>query len=154
MSVQWTHLTPVAPLPDDMITGAELLLGVKFPTDYRDCLRTNHCGYPSPSEFVVPVEGRPFRSSLGTLLTIDPRAEYFNIFNYLPPMANEHHLPPTIIPIAQDGGGDFVCLDYRQSSIPTIVYWHHEVSGVEGITPLAGTFSELLASMQPEEVSI
>jgi hypothetical protein len=152
--VTWEHDWHVVPLLEEMIRGAELLLGVRFPEDYRGCLRVNHCAYPSPPEFVVPVEGRPFRSGLGPLLTIDPRAPYFSMFKTLPPLANEHGLPPEIIPIAENGGGDFVCLDYRRDSSrsnPTIVYWHHEVGGTEGLTPLADSFSELLDSLQPED---
>src|SRR5215831_2283727 len=34
-----------------------------------------------------------------------------------------------LVPIADDGGGDFICFDYgelHQKTPPVVVYWHHE----------------------------
>ena len=154
MTVRWRHLgdRPPAPLPEDLIRGTELILGVRFPADYRECVRVNHGAYPSPNEFVVELDGREWRAGLGPLLTLDPRASN-GLFRMLGPLSTEHEMPHEIIPIAEDGGGDLVCLDYREDpshSSPRIAYWHHEVSGVDGLTPLAVSFSALLAILRPE----
>jgi hypothetical protein len=44
--------------------------------------------------------------------------------------AIEDRLAPGLVPIACDGGGNYFCLDHRQSP-PTVVYWLAELSEEE-----------------------
>lgn len=152
MVVRWEYLGDhFAPLPEDVLRGTELVLGVRFPSNYRECVRVNHGAYPSPNQIAIELDGEEWRGRLGLLLTLDPRAPE-GLFRALQVLSSEHGLPPEIVPIADDGGGDFVCLDYRDDptrSSPRIVYWHHELQGVDGLMPLAESFSELLAKLRP-----
>ena len=50
------------------------------------------------------------------------------------------HKNEKVIPIADDGGGDFVCLDYRDGGTdPAVCYFQHELGE---LTPLAASFSD------------
>jgi hypothetical protein len=58
-------------------------------------------------------------------------------------------LPQGVIPIADDGGGDFVCFRYTAAQ-PSVVYWHH---GGRSVVPLSDSFSgflEMLYAESPE----
>jgi len=63
----------------------------------------------------------------------------------------EHGLPRELIPIGEDGGGNYVCLDYRQSDVPAVVVWYHELEGEEGIFPVVSTFDEFLGILDAGE---
>ena len=148
--MQWRHTS--APLEERHLAGAEQLLGVLFPLDYRECLRRNHGAAPNPAGFLVSSSDkeRPYGSGVGVLLTIDPYAPE-NLFATLSHLAADKQLPPGVIPIADDGGGDMVCLDYRATptgATPSIVYWSHELEGDEALTPLASTFTEFLQLLE------
>jgi hypothetical protein len=143
ITVEWQNTTN--PLPERMIRGAELLLDVEFPQDYRECVRINHGGHPEPGDFRVQGITSSWVGTVGVLLSLDPRRPE-NVWATITALALEHGLPDHLIPIADDGGGDLVCLDYRSKANrrPSVVYWSHEVGGEEGIVALADNFSVLL----------
>src|SRR3954471_8292620 len=107
-SPSWRYTTD--PLSEKAIKSAERALGVEFPPDYRACVRENHGGAPEPSGFVVEVEpGRTEARTVGLLLTLDTREPE----NVVRTRSETPGLPDGLVPIMDDGGGDFVCLDYR-----------------------------------------
>lgn len=137
------------PLSEQQVGGAEQLRGVRFPEDYRQCVRVNHGAYPDPAGFLVPCEPSPLGSGVGCLLTLDPYAPD-NLFALLSYLSTDQQIPHFVVPIATDGGGDFICLDYRSDLTrcnPTVVYWCHELEGEEGFVPMAATFTEFLAKL-------
>ena len=58
------------PLPDYVIAGAEMLLGVQFPENYRSCVRENHGAQPDPDEFSVGTSGDAWEGNIGELLSL------------------------------------------------------------------------------------
>jgi hypothetical protein len=131
-----------------MIRGAELLFGVTFPKDYRECIRVNHGGHPEPRDFVVRGLTTSWGSCLAVLLSLDWRRPS-NVWAELASLAVDSQLPVGLFPIAEDGGGDLLCLDFRSDpGAPSVVYWSHEVGGEEGIVPVAESFSALLAMLR------
>src|SRR5262249_53716607 len=142
--IEWQN-APADPLPEHILRGAELLFGVKFPTDYRECVRVNHGGHPESRNFTVRGTTTSWGSCLAVLLSLDWRRPE-NVWSVLAGLAVDEQLPDGLFPIAEDGGGDFLCLDFRGgSAAPTVVYWAHEVGGDEGVVPVAGSFAELLS---------
>lgn len=138
------------PLPEHVLSGAELLLGVHFPADYRDCVRHNHGAQPTLGEFEAGAPGDRWEGSLGELLTLDPRAPH-NVFAVLAGLAVDEQLPGFVVPIADDGGGNFLCLDYRADNSrthPTVAFWFHEVGGADGIVYVAAHFAAFLAMLR------
>lgn len=64
---------------------------------------------------------------------------------------DEDRLGVTLVPIAALFSGDFVCLDYRSSEVPTVVVWFHEASedfapAVAAIAPSFEAFVEMLSA--------
>jgi hypothetical protein len=144
MATMTWHNVPADPLPERVLRGAELLFGFNFPADYRECVRVNHGAHPEPGGFTVPGP-RPWGSVLGVLLTLDWRRRE-NVWALLASLAVDAQLPDGLFPIAEDGGGDFLCLDFRADpDHPAVAYWSHEVGGDEGVVPIAGSFTGLLA---------
>lgn len=135
MTVGWERYdeeTP--PLPEHVIRGAELLLGVRFPANFRECIRVNHGAQPDHDEFEAGPPGDRWQSNVGQLLTLDPR-QPGNIFAVLADLAVDDQLPDLVFPIAEDGGDNFLRLDYRpdlSKSEPAIAFWFHEVGGPVG----------------------
>ena len=143
MPVEWQNTRE--PLPERILRGAELLLGVEFPWDYRECVRLNHRGHPDPNTFRVEGITTAWGSCVGELLSPDPRAPE-NVWATIAHLYVDGPLPDGLVPVTDDGGGDLVCLDYRGGpESPRVVYWSHEVGGVEGITPIADTFTAFLS---------
>jgi hypothetical protein len=141
--IEWQNAS-VDPLPENVLRGAELLFGVKFPDDYRECLRINHGGHPEPRDFIIRGGTAYWGSCFAVLLSLDWRRPE-NVWSVLSSLAVDGQLPLGLFPIAEDGGGDFICLDFRDDlAAPSVVYWSHEVSGDEGVVRVAGSFTELL----------
>ncbi len=132
-SVVWRWTSE--PLSERLIRNAERALGVEFPADYRACVRDNHGGAPEPADFRVDMgEGRSLAGSVGLLLTLDPRQDE-NVLATAQALTAENRLPSGLIPIADDGTGRFLCLDYRADAskrAPTIAHFSsdHEVVAV------------------------
>lgn len=149
MAVAWQGTRE--PLPDRVLAGAELLLGVIFPSDYRDCVRVNHGGRPEPNGFVVPADPAPWGSGVGILLSLDPH-DPNGVWGVLGRLGVDAQLPAGLVPVAEDGGGDFICLDYRGGPERlAVVYWSHEVGGEAGVVPVAETFGDFLSLLGREQ---
>lgn len=146
MPAEWQN-APNTPLSEDILRGTELLFGVALPPAYRECLRINHGGHPEPGNFVVGTGASAWEGSLGTLLSLDWRRPS-NIWSTLASLTIDGQLPDRLFPIAEDGGGNLLCFDYRSTlPEPPVIYWWHEVGGEDGITNVAESFIALLAML-------
>ena len=141
MTLRW-HATR-SPLPDDTIDQAERALRVSLPPAYRAIIGRFSGGYPEPNEFTVVAGDRSWVSGVGVLLSLD-RGDADNVFEYMNNLSVDAQLPSGVIPIADDGGGDLVCLDYRDSAqAPRVVYLSHDTSHDAPIE-LAASFDDFL----------
>lgn len=60
--------------------------------------------------------------------------------------------PKGLIPFSQDGGGNYLCFDYRNcKENPPIIFWNHEVEENEGIFYLADSFEEFINGLKSED---
>ena len=80
-----------------------------------------------------------------------------NLYSYYSYLSNVYNDPPEffpndLIPFAPDGGGNYICFDYRNCrEDPPIVYWDHGIEENEGIFHLADSFEEFLSMLKSEE---
>lgn len=137
-----------SPIGDSIFGKAESEFGVVFPKDYKACAQLCHGGRPNNNAFAFddPDVGR-MESCIGVLLSYsegDPE----NIFAAYARLRDS--LPAGAVPIADDGGGDFVCLDYSRGEAPTIGYWHHGESGLLLLAPSFEAFLDMLYDESPE----
>lgn len=128
---------PTDPIDPRMIEGAERLLGVDFPPLYRQLLREFQGSY-GEAQFDVPGSDSP--ASIGLWLAISPWSSE-SMWDHLSNWP-EHGLPREIVPIADNGCGDSLCLDYRGRSEPAVAMWYHEVSGTDGLYRISESFAE------------
>lgn len=134
--------SPVSPA---MLDGAELVLGISFP----DTFRTIACQYDGASgSAAFPVPGVQNLSGIGSWLSYRPwlpQSVWFWLSNW-----SEHELPNTVVPFAEDGGGNLMCLDYRAGPIPSVARWFHELSGADGLFTVAESFEQWLETVVPD----
>jgi len=140
---EWRGCHP--PIDSGRLDQAEHILGVVLPRDYKECAQCCHGGRPSKNVFAFddPEIGR-MESCIGTLLSF-AEDDNENVIRTHTRLAA--FLPEGAVPVADDGGGDFVCLDYSGGPSPTIGYWHH---GESKLIPLASSFSEFLDMLYEE----
>lgn len=149
MSIEWNECHDG--VGETEISRVETTLGRRFPADYRAMVGACHGGFPTRSDFQYddPDYGES-ESTVGEVLSYDEDYEdnILQVFEDLRPQ-----LPDGIVPIAHDGGGNYVSFDYRSSAdAPSVVFWLHEKPQAKSIVPLASTWSEFLDQLyEPDE---
>ncbi|WP_408004415.1 SMI1/KNR4 family protein [Pseudomonas schmalbachii] len=138
MKLEWFDPTD-DPIDPCQIDGAESLLGVRFPASYRSVLVIHHNSY-GDADIGNPDSTRG--ACIGHWLSLKPW-DSESIWSSLATWS-EHQLPHSIIPFGSDGGGNYICFDYRSNSEPTVVFWYHELSGTDGVVPIAQTFDDFV----------
>jgi cell wall assembly regulator SMI1 len=147
----WKRCEP--PADDAAIKQVEQSIGVRFPSDFLEVMRVCQGGTPIERmrfDYQHPRIGS-VGSGLGILLNFIP-GDSSNILEVMKDLSYDAQLPEKVIPFADDGGGDMMCLDYRDDpGYPKVVYWAHEESKDESIFPLARSFTEFLDMLEPYE---
>lgn len=118
-----------APVSADVITEHEHALGIIFPDDFRAVIQKCPGGQPvERRDFWINHPGYDGRigSGLGGLVSLGPLDDYDSMLANAEALHERFGVSRKLIPIALDGGGDYMCLDYRESeSEPKIVYWSY-----------------------------
>lgn len=140
--IEWLFVR--RPAEDKEILEVENILGIKFPDDYKECLKKNAGGSPEPNVFDF---NKRKEAVFNRLFTYDPTDKYYYIVNNY--YAIKDRLIDDIYPIADDVFGNCICFDYREGKdkAPKIVFWDHEVaygSPEEAISYICDSFTELL----------
>ena len=134
---------------DNLIEGAEILFGIKYPVRYREIIR-GYSGSWGDVWFRVDRSSPGFDyCSLGLIHSLNP-CHRNNTYSVMAAWT-EHGLSPHIIPFGEDGGGNYVCFDYRRSNIPEVVFYFHELPGDDGVMKVCDTFEEFLERLHLPE---
>jgi SMI1-KNR4 cell-wall len=130
---------------EEQILSVENDLGVRFPNDYREFLLNGAGGSPLETDFKVDDSRGRGDVSIGVFLSPDD-----SDYGILPTMRIVAERSTVgLVPIAESGGGDFICLDYRRSSTPTISYWHQGRYGEnDEFVAVCDTFEDFLNLLQ------
>ena len=127
---------------DGVIEAAEKLFDIRYPDAYRTIIR-DFSGAHGDVEFRVDALEPGFDfCSVGLIYSLLPWCadSIYSVLSSWP----EHGLSNRIIPIGEDGAGNYLCFDYRQSKTPKIVFYFHELHGVDGIIEVCDSFAEFL----------
>ena len=64
--------------------------------------------------------------------------------------AIEDRLSPGMFPVAENGLGDYICMDHSNGGIPSVVLWFHETSeeGRPHVEEIASTFEEFINGLK------
>jgi len=109
----------------------EAVLGTTLPDDYRQFLIQHNGGKPTPSVFTISVdEGDAMLHQVyglheGSLHTRLDRAY----------QTYRDRMPRSLIPIADDPGGNAVCLGIHGNERGKIYFWDHEMEADEDEEP-------------------
>ena len=128
-------------LSDAQIHGAELILGVKFPHAYRETIKLYN---DSHGDVDFPIPESSHLGCMGHWLSILPWDEY----SIWPLLCNwsAHGMDKLIIPFGEDGGGNLICFDYRETPNPKVSLHYHEVGGIDGLCTIAPSFELFISS--------
>lgn len=126
------------------VAEIEETLLIKLPEDYKTCAKKFHGGSPRRRKFSFHDKHGRVSSLLGGLLSLHQGSpEYIvDITNFMREQGVER-----LVPFATNGGGDYICFDYRNINDfeePKIVYWNHEETGSDAILFLSNSFEEFL----------
>lgn len=137
---------PEHPLQDHQLCGAETLLGITFPDAYRTLVREFGGAY-GDVDFDVEFPSPGFETcSMGLLLSLDPCSRD-SIWSRMI-VWEEYELSPKVIPFGEDGGGNYICFDYREANEPKIVFYFHELAGDDGIMVACSSFERFLENLK------
>lgn len=137
--IHWFE-TPQGSSEED-VAAVECALGCELPADFRGFLKSNGGGSPIETDFTLDEPRGPFFASIGVFL-----AAVDGAYSILTTSANLGARGLSgLVPIAESGGGDLVCLDYREGPSPTIVYQHQGRFGLDDeVVPICATFADFL----------
>ncbi|MBC6309914.1 SMI1/KNR4 family protein [Listeria sp. FSL L7-1582] len=122
--IEWQFADEAVSLED--VLTVQKNLGVKFPSDYVECVQINNGASLEPELFELETG---VEKVFGTLLSFDNESDEFilDVFNDY-----KATLPADVIPFAFDPAGNLICFDYRNNqNNPTVVYWNHENAGAK-----------------------
>lgn len=143
--IKWEDFS--SPIGDDEIKNIEGKLGVRLPSDFVEVAKEHHGGVPSPNSFYYnsPYAGK-VKTNLTSILSFD-LDDVEGIVDTYEDLKDQ--LPDGVVPFGDEGGGDYVCFDYRSdASAPRVIYWAHEFAPEDAIIPLASTFTEFLEKLK------
>ncbi|MCP5304348.1 MAG: SMI1/KNR4 family protein [Chromatiaceae bacterium] len=140
------------PLREELVEGVEKIVQFELPAEYVECVQKYHGAQPKHGRLEINAGGQPWEIGFGALLTLDPLESNENVIQALSVLRKVHRIGASYLPFAVGGGGDYLCFDYSSGeSEPKVVFWFHELEAEEAIFPVANSFGELLAMLQPYE---
>ena len=126
----------------NQISDFENKLGIELPNDFKEVVRNQDGGTPElPALDFCGMSEKVFS---GLIPLLEPNDYSESIIETI--KSYETPFPDGIIPFGQDPFGNLYCFDYRNKSLPTIVYWDHEMEMNENnqFCLVAETFTDLL----------
>lgn len=106
----------------ERIERFERQFGLTLPADYKDFLLRNNGGEPTPDRLIVPGwNGGSTCVNRFFGFRDDNDCDLEKIY-----VNSADYIPPGFLPIAEDSGGNMLCLDVSGSQPGSILFWDHE----------------------------
>jgi hypothetical protein len=145
--VEITDANPFGSLSREKLEEFERQMGTPLPGDYKTFLLQYNGGRPAPSFFWIEpvIDG----SEVFQFYGLHEGPAHLSIDTYAG--KERYGIPATMLPIGDNGVGDFICLDLSAVHFGEVCFLDHEIhpfhdpDAIEGITKLANSFSEFLA---------
>jgi hypothetical protein len=146
---------PHGPLSESRLVEFERTCGLALPPDYREFLLEFNGGVPFPSSFWItePTNASGVQQFYG----LHDGPSWLSIHTYARNEASG--VPAGILPIGDDGVGDWICIGIAGAHYGRVYFVDHEVhplddpDSMKGITELAESFERFLANLMhhPED---
>lgn len=152
------EITPIAgSISESAIRDFEENIGMPFPPDYREFMLKYNGGDPLKCVFKFQDATGPYSDSI---------IRYFFAFSddYNESIKHNHEIytladrvPKNILPIAEDPGGNIVCLSLAGDDVGKVYFWDHEQEGLteasstyENLELIANSFTEFVDGLEEE----
>lgn len=140
------------PTNEVAVAAFEASRGIRLPADYRESLLATNGGKPEPCAFQLMLRSGPYTDSIVHWFlslgdTAGPSLESFADL-----MAGR--MPPELLPVAPDPGGNFVCLGVAGDARGKVYFWDHErehyPTDWSNVDLVADSFDAFLRGLTPE----
>jgi len=147
-------------ITDADIQAFEAKYRLSLPRDYQSFLKDSNGGYPV-DEWSFGFYERAFNAYTGSLIqefcTLYPEdnPEYNNLGQRYAEFVESGQVPPSLIPIAFDPGGNFIMLCVSDKDYGKVCFANHELEDTETrymvMSPIADSFTEFINKLYIEE---
>ena len=121
---------PYQPATEYDVSSLENKLGISLPSDYRQFLFSyNGGGRPDPCLFPIAGNTADDHGIVEWLYVINVE-DQFDLVDVIE--VYEERLPPELLPIAEDPGGNLICLSVSGPNRGKVYFWDHEGEGKSG----------------------
>lgn len=139
-------------IPKERFLYIEREIGFELPQSYKDLIKDCDEGYPNKNVF------KYYDNNLGCITT-----EGLGAFTSLKKEENSflsdfknppEFFPKGLVTFAENGGGDFICFDYRHghpNPDPPIVFWRHDADIGKDVSFIAPDFKAFIDMLYQEE---
>ena len=136
--LEW--VLPQTPVTEEDLAAVSTILKQPFPDDFKGWLFRHNGATPEPSELSLE-DGLTLIINCFISFSQSDDPNVVSILNMLGP-----RLPIGLLPIAEDHGGNYVCLRYlAETSTPDVVLWLHEEADPNcSIVEIASSFTNLI----------
>ncbi len=146
--------SPGKPLAEEDVAELERLIGRRLPDDYRAFLLANNGGMPVPDAF--PIHGFPEEDEgeiqvfFGIGREVESSDLSWNVNTF------KERVPPNLLPIACNSGGDLICLSVSGDDVGAGLFWdstdERDAPGYENVYKISDTFKGFVESIcDPED---
>jgi hypothetical protein len=141
------------PITLAQINALEARFSFSLPTAYREFLLTYNGGSPEPCGFLYQNQGKSYRAIANRFLGIQDGSYslYEDLLTY---KEREKRVPDNLIPIADDPGGNLICLSVSGSDCGKVYFWDHDLESDYGEEPdysnvyfIANSFEEFFQNL-------
>lgn len=140
-------------LSEEALRAFEERLGIILPEQYRHFLLVHNGGEASPDVFKIRNEQGPYTDSvvrcffsIGDVPNYRSFEWHYNLYKI-----EEDRLPHNMIPIADDPGGNLICISTVGTDAGAVYFWNHEEEteppSDANLHLIADTFQEFLGAL-------
>lgn len=149
MSVRIIDSNPHGELSSETLDAFVARAQIQLPSEYREFLLLYNGGRPIPSFFWIrPQEDG---STMQQFFGLHEGPQHLCIETYVG--EERYGIPQSMVPIGDDGTGNFICMGVGQYNLGEIFFLDHDAhpyqtpDSMEGITRLAGSLGEFLDNL-------
>jgi cell wall assembly regulator SMI1 len=133
-----------APPTREQIADVEAAIGYDVPERYKEFLKEFNGAIPQENIFDFP--GGAKQSCVHEFLPLSEVVDVYNSGNF-----DKH---PTLLPIAVDSTGNFICTSLGEDRAGEVYFLDHELTDdPAGVSRLAGSIPQFLEMLQPFDPS-
>ena len=113
------------PIDQGRLAAVESEIGIEFPESYKRFLLAHNGGRPNPAYFTVAENNEIVWMRIHFFFGIDDEIDGCDLLWNI--RTTRGRLPRSVVPIADDEGGNLFCLDLRPQGGGRIIFWDHEL---------------------------